>query len=106
LEPSTPISFRSTPKTGAVLWDVAVADYKTGHSITVAPLIVKGMVVTGIAGGEYGIRGFLDAYDATTGQLRWRFWTVPGPGEKDNDSCSGSHSLVMGQSRGTGAGQW
>lgn len=51
-------------KTGAVLWDVQVADYRTGHSITVAPLIVKDMVITGIAGGEYGIRGFLDAYDA------------------------------------------
>jgi alcohol dehydrogenase (cytochrome c) len=76
-------------KTGAVLWDVEVADYRTGHSITVAPLIVKDMVITGIAGGEYGIRGFLDAYDAKTGKRRWRFWTVPGPGETGNESWSG-----------------
>ena len=76
-------------KTGAVLWDIEIADYKTGYSITVAPLIVKDMVITGIAGGEYGIRGFLDAYDAKTGKRRWRFWTVPGPGEKGNDSWSG-----------------
>lgn len=60
-------------KTGAVLWDVEVADYRTGHSITVAPLIVKDMVITGIAGGEYGIRGFLDAYDAKSGKRRLAF---------------------------------
>ncbi len=68
-------------KTGAVLWDVQVADHKTGYAITGAPLIVKDMVICGIAGGEYGIRGFLDAYDAATGKRRWRFWTVPEPGE-------------------------
>ncbi len=77
-------------KTGSVLWDVAVADYKTGHSITVAPLIVKDMVVVGISGGEYGIRGFLDAYDSRTGNRRWRFWTVPEPGEKGSESWSGA----------------
>ncbi|HYM12201.1 MAG TPA: PQQ-dependent dehydrogenase, methanol/ethanol family [Bryobacterales bacterium] len=78
-------------KTGAVLWDVEVADYRTGYSITVAPLIVKDMVVTGIAGGEYGIRGFLDAYDAKTGQRRWRFWTIPAPGEKGSETWTGDN---------------
>jgi alcohol dehydrogenase (cytochrome c) len=76
-------------KTGAVLWDVPVADHKTGHSITVAPLIVKDMVVCGISGGEYGIRGFLDAYDAATGKRRWRFWTIPEPGQPGSDSWQG-----------------
>ncbi|MDQ6700403.1 MAG: PQQ-dependent dehydrogenase, methanol/ethanol family [Acidobacteriota bacterium] len=76
-------------KTGAVLWDVQVADYKTGHSITVAPLAVKDMIVCGISGGEYGIRGFLDAYDAKTGKRRWRFWTVPEPGQPGADSWKG-----------------
>lgn len=76
-------------KTGAVLWDVKVADYTHGYSVTVAPLIVKDMVIVGIAGGEYGIRGFLDAYDAKTGKLRWRLWTIPGPGEKGNETWSG-----------------
>lgn len=76
-------------KTGAVLWDVEVADYRSGYSVTVAPLIVKDMVISGIAGGEYGIRGFLDAYDIRTGQRRWRFWTIPGPGEKGNETWSG-----------------
>jgi len=76
-------------KTGAVLWDVEVADSRTGHSITGAPLVVKDMVITGIAGGEYGIRGFLDAYDARTGKRRWRLWTIPGPGENGNETWGG-----------------
>jgi alcohol dehydrogenase (cytochrome c) len=76
-------------KTGALLWDVEVADYRTGYSVTVAPLIVKDMVICGISGGEYGIRGFLDAYDAATGKRRWRHWNVPGPGEKGNETWSG-----------------
>jgi alcohol dehydrogenase (cytochrome c) len=77
-------------RTGDVLWDVEVADYKTGHSITVAPLVVKDMIICGISGGEYGIRGFLDAYDAKTGRRIWRFWTIPGPGEPGHDTWSGN----------------
>jgi alcohol dehydrogenase (cytochrome c) len=72
-------------RTGAVLWDVEVADHKRGHAITGAPLIVKDMVICGISGGEYGIRGFLDAYDAATGKRRWRFWTIPEPGQPGGD---------------------
>jgi len=51
--------------------------------------VVKDMVITGIAGGEYGIRGFLDAYDAKTGKRRWRFYTIPAPGEKGGDTWKG-----------------
>jgi len=76
-------------KTGAVVWDVVIDDYKLGYSATAAPLIVKDKVVVGIAGAEYGIRGFIDAYDAATGKRAWRFWTVPGPGEKGNDTWEG-----------------
>jgi alcohol dehydrogenase (cytochrome c) len=72
--------------TGRERWDVVVADYKTGHSITGAPLAVKDKIVVGISGGEYGIRGFLDAYDAATGARAWRFWTVPGPGEPGHET--------------------
>lgn len=86
--------------TGRVLWDVTVADYKTGHTITVAPLVVKDKVIVGIAGGEFGIRGFLDAYDPKTGARLWRFWTVPGPGEP-------GHETWAGESWKTGsAGTW
>jgi len=76
-------------KTGRERWDVEVADYKTAHSITLAPLAIKDRVVIGIAGAEYGIRGFLDAYDARTGKRAWRFWTVPGPGEPGNETWAG-----------------
>ena len=67
-------------RTGNLLWDVTVADYKAGYSKTAAPLIVKDKVITGIAGGEYGIRGFIDAYDAKTGELAWRTYAIPGEG--------------------------
>lgn len=76
-------------KTGSVVWDVEVADRRTGHAITNAPLALKDRIVTGIAGGEYGIRGFLDAYDPKTGKRLWRFWTVPEPGEPGNETWAG-----------------
>jgi alcohol dehydrogenase (cytochrome c) len=73
-------------KTGNLLWETEIDDIKKGYSATVAPLIVKNLVVIGIAGAEYGIRGFIDAYDADTGKRAWRFWTVPEPGEPGGDS--------------------
>jgi alcohol dehydrogenase (cytochrome c) len=73
-------------KTGSVLWDVDVADEASGYSKTAAPLIVGDKVITGIAGGEYGIRGFVDAYYAETGERAWRLYTIPGPGEPGNDT--------------------
>ena len=68
---------------------VVVADGTKGYSITAAPLIVKDMVVTGIAGGEFGTRGFLAAYDAKSGEKRWRRPTIPGPGEIGNNTWAG-----------------
>jgi alcohol dehydrogenase (cytochrome c) len=76
-------------RTGRVRWDVEVADYELGYSVTVAPLALKDKIIVGISGGEYGIRGFLDAYDPITGERLWRFWTVPGPGEPGHDTWSG-----------------
>ena len=76
-------------KTGNVVWDVVAADYRTGNSFTVAPLAVKNLIVIGISGGEYGVRGFIDAYDAATGERKWRFYTVPGPGEPGHESWEG-----------------
>ena len=74
---------------GSVLWDAEVADYRAGYSKTAAPLIVKDKVVTGIAGGEFGIRGFLDSYDAESGALEWRTYTIPGPDNPDNQTWAG-----------------
>ena len=76
-------------RTGNLLWDAEVAEHSSGYSKTAAPMIVKDKVVTGIAGGEFGIRGFIDAYDAATGELAWRAYTIPGPGEFGNDTWSG-----------------
>jgi len=76
-------------RTGAERWDVTVADYQVSHTITVAPLAVKDKILVGIAGGDWGIRGFLDAYEAKTGKRCWRLWTVPGPGEPGNETWEG-----------------
>lgn len=76
-------------RTGNLLWAKEVAPYQSGYSKTAAPLIVKDQVVTGIAGGEFGIRGFLDSYDATTGDLNWRTDTIPGPDEPGNQTWAG-----------------
>jgi len=73
-------------KSGAERWSVKVEDYKPGYSMSLAPLAIKGKVVVGLSGGEAGIRGFIDAYDALTGKRAWRFWTIPGPGEKGHET--------------------
>jgi len=75
--------------TGQVSWDVEIANYKTGYSITSAPLALKNLVITGVAGGEYGIRGFIDARDAVTGREVWRFDTIPEPGQPGADTWEG-----------------
>jgi alcohol dehydrogenase (cytochrome c) len=62
---------------GKVLWDTAVAKPEAGYAMTHAPLIVKDKVIVGTAGGEYGIRGFIAAYDAATGKEAWKFYTIP-----------------------------
>ncbi len=76
-------------RTGQVRWEVEVAEHTEGYAITVAPLALDDKIIVGISGGEYGIRGFLDAYDPVTGERLWRFWTVPGPGEPGNETWSG-----------------
>jgi alcohol dehydrogenase (cytochrome c) len=71
---------------GSVLWQTQVANSSNGFTMTGAPLIVNQSVVVGVAGGEYGIRGFVAAYDAKTGQQQWRFDTIPAPGEFGHDT--------------------
>jgi alcohol dehydrogenase (cytochrome c) len=83
-------------KTGNVVWNVTAADYRNGYSFTVAPLAVKNLVVIGVSGGEYGVRGFIDAYDAATGERKWRFYTVPAPGEPGHESWEGDSWKVGG----------
>jgi alcohol dehydrogenase (cytochrome c) len=87
-------------KTGGLVWNVAVggARPEAGYSFTVAPLAVKDKVIIGAAGGEYGVRGFLAAFDARTGREVWRFHTVPGPGEPGNETWSGDSWKTGGAS--------
>jgi len=86
--------------TGAITWDVALEEYKNGYASTLAPLVVNDKVIVGVAGGEFGIRGFIDAYMADTGKRAWRFHTIPGPGEPGHDTWAGD-SWKIG-----GAGVW
>jgi len=75
--------------TGRVLWNVAIDDYKIGYSATSPPLIVKDLAIVGVAGGEYGTRGFIDAYDRKTGKRRWRHYTIPGADEPGVETWAG-----------------
>ncbi len=79
-------------RSGAVRWDVTVADNAKGYAITSAPMAVQDKIVIGVSGGETGIRGFLDAYDSKTGSRAWRFWTVPEPGQKGSETWGGESS--------------
>jgi alcohol dehydrogenase (cytochrome c) len=76
-------------KSGRPLWNVTVADVGLAYSITHAPLVIKDKVIVGVGGGEFGIRGFIAAYDARSGKEIWRFNTVPAPGEPGSESWSG-----------------
>ncbi len=73
-------------KTGEKVWETQVGAWQQGYTITAAPLYYDGMVITGVSGGEFSIRGRVQAYDAKTGEQRWVFNTVPGPGEFGHDT--------------------
>ena len=76
-------------KNGHARWDVKLAEAGAGYAMTMAPLVVKDKVIVGVAGGEYGIRGFIAAFDAGTGKQVWHFDTIPQPGEPGHETWSG-----------------
>ena len=76
-------------KNGKQLWKSKAIGFKAGYSMTVAPLVADGVVITGVSGGEYGIRGFLDGWDPRTGKHLWRRYTVPSPKAKGGDTWPG-----------------
>ena len=85
-------------RTGAIVWDATLEEYKNGYAATIAPIIARDKVIVGVAGGEFGIRGFIDAYDAQTGKRAWRFYTIPAPGEPGNDTWAGDSWKTGGAS--------
>lgn len=83
-------------RSGGLIWDVPYATGNKNYGATSAPLIVKDKVLVGTAGGDDGVRGFLAAFDAESGEEKWRFWTIPAPGEKGNESWPGDTYLHGG----------
>src|SRR6266436_9956963 len=83
---------------GKLLWDTEVAKATSGYALTHAPLIVKDKVIMGVAGGEFGIRGFIAAFNASTGKEAWRFYTIPGKGEPGNETWAGDSWKTGGSS--------
>ena len=75
--------------TGDLIWETAVEDYRDGYYMTLAPLAVDGKIMVGVSGGEWGIRGFVAAYDAMTGEEAWKTYTIPAPGEPGSESWPG-----------------
>jgi alcohol dehydrogenase (cytochrome c)/quinohemoprotein ethanol dehydrogenase len=86
--------------TGAVVWDVLTVDHDKPVTITGAPRVIKGKVLIGNSGGEFGVRGYISAYDADSGRLLWRFYTVPG------DPSAGSDNAVLKNAARTWHGKW
>ncbi|HWU56425.1 MAG TPA: PQQ-dependent dehydrogenase, methanol/ethanol family, partial [Rhizomicrobium sp.] len=87
-------------KTGKPVWDISTADSTKPYAITGAPRIAGGKVIIGNAGAEYGVRGYISAYDAETGKMAWRFYTVPG------DPSKGFESKAMEAAAKTWNGEW
>lgn len=83
-------------RSGNQIWDIAYADWNKNYGATSAPLVVKDKILVGTSGGDDGVRGFIAAYDAQTGTLAWRFWTIPGPGEPGSNSWPGKMYLRGG----------
>jgi len=82
--------------TGKEVWKVKIAEWKEGYSVTSAPTIANGVLMTGMTGGEYGVRGFVDGYDPETGKHLWRRHTTAGPGEKGSDTWPKGDAYLRG----------
>ncbi len=83
-------------KTGKEVWKTKVAEWKEGFSIIGAPQIANGVLITGISGAEFGVRGFLDGYDPETGKQLWRRYTIPAAGEKGSETWPNATAAARG----------
>jgi alcohol dehydrogenase (cytochrome c) len=82
--------------TGKELWRQKAAEWKDGYSMSAAPLIASGVLITGMSGAEYGTRGFLDGWDPATGKHLWRRYTIPAPGEKGSETWPAGKAYLHG----------
>jgi alcohol dehydrogenase (cytochrome c) len=82
--------------TGELLWDREMADHRMHYGAIAPPLVVGDLIIVGISGGDTGLRGFLDAYDAVSGERVWRFWTIPAPGEPLSETWGDPEILEKG----------
>ena len=82
--------------TGELVWDAEMADFRDHYGAVAAPLVVNDLVIAGISAGDTGLRGFLDAYDASTGERAWRFWTIPAPEEPGSETWGDPEVLRRG----------
>jgi len=78
--------FATNKQTGEVVWERKIADPAIGEVLTIAPLVIRDLAIVGTAGGEFGIRGFIEATDLNTGKAAWRTYTIPGAGEPGNET--------------------
>jgi alcohol dehydrogenase (cytochrome c) len=78
--------FAINKQTGEVAWERKIADPAIGETLTIAPLVIRDLAIVGSAGGEFGIRGFIEATDLNTGKIAWRTYTIPGAGEPGNET--------------------
>jgi alcohol dehydrogenase (cytochrome c) len=86
---------------GELLWETEMADWRQNYNGTSAPLVARGLVISGTAGGDEGVRGFVAAYDQATGKEVWRFWTVPVPGQPGAEEVA--HTWVGSEVHRAGA---
>ena len=82
--------------TGDLVWDTEMADYYDHYGAVAAPLVVGNLVIAGVSAGDTGLRGFLDAYHADTGERAWQFWTIPAPGEPGSETWGDPEVLRRG----------
>jgi alcohol dehydrogenase (cytochrome c) len=82
--------------TGQLVWDTEMADSYEHYGAVAAPLVVDNLVIAGVSAGDTGLRGFLDAYHAETGERAWRFWTIPGPGEPGSETWGDPAVMARG----------
>ncbi len=76
-------------ESGRIRWEVEIADWRQNYGVTSAPLVAGDLVISGVSGGDEGVRGFVAAYQAETGALVWKFWTIPNPGEPLSETWQG-----------------